>query len=141
MGRSFERHLWVCPPFILVLRLTHSNVIELLIAILALVKGDIDIVQASMIGSILSNILLVLGMSYFAGGLRFHEQLYALAGAQMHISLLGLSVRLLFAPAVRTLMPDRGDRPSRCFPLRLPDDLDRRQQRQTTGCSNRSRAR
>lgn len=69
-----------------------SNVIELLIAIIALVKGDIDIVQASMIGSILSNILLVLGMSYFAGGLRFHEQLYALAGAQMHISLLGLSV-------------------------------------------------
>lgn len=74
------------------LSLTLSNVIELLIAILALVKGDIDIVQASMIGSILSNILLVLGMSYFAGGLRFHEQLYALAGAQMHISLLGLSV-------------------------------------------------
>jgi Ca2+:H+ antiporter len=77
------------------LLLTFSNVIELLIAILALVKGDIDIVQASMIGSILSNILLVLGMSYFAGGLRFHEQLYALAGAQMHISLLGLSVRTL----------------------------------------------
>jgi len=77
------------------LMLTNSNVIELLIAILALVKGDIDIVQASMIGSILSNILLVLGMSYFAGGLRFHEQLYALAGAQMHISLLGLSVRPL----------------------------------------------
>jgi Ca2+:H+ antiporter len=75
------------------LSLTVSNVIELLIAIIALVKGDIDIVQASMIGSILSNILLVLGMSYFAGGLRFHEQLYALAGAQMHISLLGLSVR------------------------------------------------
>jgi calcium/proton exchanger cax len=81
--------------------LTFSNVIELLIAILALVKGDIDIVQASMIGSILSNILLVLGMSYFAGGLRFHEQLYALAGAQMHISLLGLSVRTLFiAPSL-----------------------------------------
>jgi Ca2+:H+ antiporter len=81
--------------------LTSSNVIELLIAILALVKGDIDIVQASMIGSILSNILLVLGMSYFAGGLRFHEQLYALAGAQMHISLLGLSVRTLFiAPSL-----------------------------------------
>jgi calcium/proton exchanger cax len=75
-------------------------VIELLIAILALVKGDIDIVQASMIGSILSNILLVLGMSYFAGGLRFHEQLYALAGAQMHISLLGLSVRPLFTSGV-----------------------------------------
>lgn len=93
MGRSFERHLRVCHSTSPETgQLTSSNVIELLIAIFALVKGDIDIVQASMIGSILSNILLVLGMSYFAGGLRFHEQLYALAGAQMHISLLGLSV-------------------------------------------------
>jgi len=81
------------------LNATFGNVIELLIAIIALVKGDIDIVQASMIGSILSNILLVLGMSYFAGGLRFHEQLYALAGAQMHISLLGLSIAAIVLPA------------------------------------------
>jgi Ca2+/H+ antiporter len=35
--------------------LTRSNAVELLIAILALVKGELDIVQASMIGSILSN--------------------------------------------------------------------------------------
>ncbi|BEJ16713.1 hypothetical protein CspHIS471_0601140 [Cutaneotrichosporon sp. HIS471] len=69
-----------------------------LIAILALVKGDIDIVQASMAGSILSNILLVLGMSYFAGGLRFHEQLYAVVGAQTHISLLGISVAAILLP-------------------------------------------
>jgi Ca2+:H+ antiporter len=94
--------------------LTSSNVIELLIAILALVKGDIDIVQASMIGSILSNILLVLGMSYFAGGLRFHEQLYALAGAQMHISLLGLSVRTVLTPGFNA--DDRSRRSS--SPLR-----------------------
>jgi Ca2+:H+ antiporter len=31
-------------------------------------------------------------MSYFAGGLRFHEQLYGVVGAQMHISLLGITV-------------------------------------------------
>ena len=37
-------------------------------------------------------VLLVLGMSYFAGGLRFHEQMYGIAGAQMHISLLGVTV-------------------------------------------------
>lgn len=99
MGWIVERHLWVRPSLTAFtydysVLTCPSNVIELLIAIIALVKGDIDIVQASMIGSILSNILLVLGMSYFAGGLRFHEQLYALAGAQMHISLLGLSVSL-----------------------------------------------
>lgn len=43
--------------------------------------------------------LLVLGMSYFAGGLRFHEQLYAQNGAQMHISLLGISLIAIVLPA------------------------------------------
>jgi Ca2+:H+ antiporter len=64
-----------------------------------LIKGDIDIVQASMVGSILSNVLLVLGMSYFAGGLRFHEQLYGIVGAQMHISLLGITLTAIVLPA------------------------------------------
>ncbi|WVQ62580.1 calcium/proton exchanger [Kwoniella botswanensis] len=81
------------------LNASFGNAVELLIAILALVKGDIDIVQASMVGSILSNVLLVLGMSYFAGGLRFHEQLYTVIGAQMHISLLGLSLLAIVLPA------------------------------------------
>ncbi|OCF45169.1 calcium/proton exchanger [Kwoniella heveanensis CBS 569] len=81
------------------LNASFGNAVELLIAILALVKGDIDIVQASMVGSILSNVLLVLGMSYFAGGLRFHEQLYTIIGAQMHISLLGISLLAIVLPA------------------------------------------
>ncbi|WWD22456.1 calcium/proton exchanger [Kwoniella shandongensis] len=81
------------------LNASFGNAVELLIAILALVKGDIDIVQASMVGSILSNVLLVLGMSYFAGGLRFHEQLYTIIGAQMHISLLGISLMAIVLPA------------------------------------------
>lgn len=80
------------------LNATFGNAVELLVAILALVKGDIDIVQASMAGSILSNILLVLGMSYFAGGLRFHEQVYGVVGAQTMISLLGLSVFAILLP-------------------------------------------
>lgn len=46
---------------------TFGNAVELLISILALVKGELDIVQASMIGSILSNTLLVLGMCFTAG--------------------------------------------------------------------------
>jgi Ca2+:H+ antiporter len=52
-----------------------------------------------MVGSILSNVLLVLGMSYFAGGLRFHEQLYGVVGAQMHISLLGITLTAIVLPA------------------------------------------
>lgn len=72
---------------------------QLLISILALVKGDIALVQASMIGSILSNTLLVLGMCYFAGGLRFHEQLYQVAASQLQISLLGISIAAIILPA------------------------------------------
>ncbi|WVF66128.1 calcium/proton exchanger [Kwoniella sp. CBS 6097] len=92
------------------LNASFGNAVELLIAILALVKGDIDIVQASMVGSILSNVLLVLGMSYFAGGLRFHEQLYTIIGAQMHISLLGISLLAIVLPAAyHVAYPNVGD--------------------------------
>ena len=45
-----------------------------------------------MLGSILSNCLLVLGMCYFAGGLRFHEQGYGVRAAQVNINLLGLAI-------------------------------------------------
>lgn len=42
-----------------------------------------------MLGSILSNCLLVLGGCFFAGGIRFHEQGYSLRAAQLNINLLG----------------------------------------------------
>lgn len=60
-------------------------------AILALVKGELGIVRSSMLGSILSNCLLVLGGCFFAGGIRFHEQGYSLRAAQLNINLLGES--------------------------------------------------
>jgi calcium/proton exchanger cax len=44
---------------------------------IALVKNEIRIVQASLLGSILANLLLILGMSFFLGGLRFREQVSA----------------------------------------------------------------
>jgi Ca2+:H+ antiporter len=45
-----------------------------------------------MLGSILSNCLLVLGMCYFVGGLRFHEQGYGIRAAQVNTNLLGVSI-------------------------------------------------
>lgn len=74
------------------LNATFGNAVELLISILALVKGEIGLVQASMIGSILSNTLLVLGFCFFCGGLRFHEQIYSTSASQLQISLLGIAV-------------------------------------------------
>ncbi|KAI5475854.1 pentafunctional AROM polypeptide [Pseudohyphozyma bogoriensis] len=80
------------------LNATFGNCVELIIAILALVKGELRIVQSSMLGSLLSNCLLVLGMCYFAGGLRFHEQGYGVRGAQLNINLLGISVAAIVIP-------------------------------------------
>ncbi|KAG8712400.1 hypothetical protein FRC08_014648 [Ceratobasidium sp. 394] len=81
------------------LNATFGNAVELIIAILALVKGELRVVQASMLGSILSNCLLVLGMCFFAGGLRFHEQGYGIRAAQLNISLLCISVFSIVIPA------------------------------------------
>lgn len=81
------------------LNATFGNAVELIVAILALVKGELGVVQSAMIGSILSNCLLVLGMCFFAGGLRFHEQGYGVRAAQLNISLLGISVVAISLPA------------------------------------------
>ncbi len=65
---------------------------------IALVKNEIRIVQASLLGSILANLLLILGMSFFLGGLRFREQIYNSTVTQMSACLLSLSVISLVLP-------------------------------------------
>ncbi|KAL9022203.1 MAG: hypothetical protein Q9185_000603 [Variospora sp. 1 TL-2023] len=55
------------------MNVTFGNAVELIIFI-ALVKNEIRIVQASLLGSILANLLLILGMCFLYGGLRFREQ-------------------------------------------------------------------
>ncbi|OAX41504.1 hypothetical protein K503DRAFT_490567 [Rhizopogon vinicolor AM-OR11-026] len=76
-----------------------SNTVELVIAITALRKCELRVVQASLIGSILSKLLLVLGMCFFAGGLRFSEQGFDQTATQIHSSLLSISVGALLLPA------------------------------------------
>ena len=56
------------------LNATFGNAAELIIAIVALRAGFLDIVKASLTGSIIGNILLVLGASFLAGGLRYKIQ-------------------------------------------------------------------
>ncbi|KAK4050255.1 hypothetical protein OIV83_003576 [Microbotryomycetes sp. JL201] len=80
------------------LNASFGNAVELIIAILALVKGELKIVQSAMLGSILSNSLLVLGCCYLAGGIRFHEQGYGIRAAQTNINMLGLSVAAIVIP-------------------------------------------
>ena len=80
------------------LNVTFGNAVELIIFIIALVANEIRIVQASLLGSILANLLLILGMSFVFGGLRFREQLYNCTSAQLSACLLSLSVVSLLLP-------------------------------------------
>ena len=68
-------------------------------SILALVKDEVDIVQESLIGSMLSNLLLVMGMCFFFGGLNRVKQHFNITVAQTASSLLALAVGSLIIPA------------------------------------------
>ncbi|KAL5513149.1 hypothetical protein ACEPAH_3547 [Sanghuangporus vaninii] len=81
------------------LNATLGNLIELIVAGIALSRCDLDLVQSSLLGGLLSNLLLVLGMAFFAGGFRFHEQEFQPTVAQLNTSLMTLSVIALLVPA------------------------------------------
>lgn len=80
------------------LNVSFGNAVELIIFIIALVKKEIAIVQASLLGSILANLLLILGMAFLLGGLRYREQIYNSTVTQMSACLLSLSVISLLLP-------------------------------------------
>lgn len=66
---------------------------------MALKNNEIRIVQASMLGSILSNILLVLGCCFIAGGIRYHEQRFNSTVASTMSSLMAVASASLIIPA------------------------------------------
>lgn len=77
-----------------------GNATELIIALVALRSGLIDIVKASITGSILANTLLVLGLSMFVGGLRYKEQTFNQKVAGINGSTMGLAVTAVLIPAL-----------------------------------------
>ncbi|KAI1004654.1 hypothetical protein K3495_g3558 [Podosphaera aphanis] len=79
------------------MNVTFGNAVELIIFI-ALQKDELRIVQASLLGSILANLLLILGMCFLIGGLRYREQIYNSTVTQMSACLLSLSVMSLLLP-------------------------------------------
>ncbi|KAL4077262.1 Sodium/calcium exchanger protein-domain-containing protein [Scleroderma yunnanense] len=81
------------------LNASFGNAVEIIIGIAALINGELRIVQTSMLGSILSNILLVLGCSFLAGGFIHEEGTFNLTGAQASASLMTLSCITLVIPA------------------------------------------
>ncbi|XVE78256.1 hypothetical protein DITRI_Ditri13aG0129800 [Diplodiscus trichospermus] len=84
------------------LNATFGNATELIISVFALRNGMIRVVQQSLLGSILSNMLLVLGCAFLSGGLVImkREQVFNKATAGVNSGLLLMSVMGLLLPAV-----------------------------------------
>jgi Ca2+:H+ antiporter len=96
------------------LNVTFGNFPELIIAFFALLEGLQEVVKASIIGSIIGNILLVLGAAMFFGGLRRDKQTFDRTAAGAQSSMLLLALAALIMPAVFQLvlgggLPHPGD--------------------------------
>jgi Ca2+:H+ antiporter len=81
------------------LNATFGNAAELIIAVVALRAGLNDLVEASIAGSIIGNMLLVLGAAMLVGGLRHSEQHFNPTGARSQATMLTLAAIALIVPA------------------------------------------
>lgn len=99
MGTATEEIAVVAGPTLGgLLNATFGNATELIIAVIALNAGLLDVVKASLTGSIIGNLLLVLGLSMFLGGLRYKEQDFQPVAARMNASAMNLAVIALLLP-------------------------------------------
>ncbi|QIZ70902.1 calcium/proton exchanger [Oxynema aestuarii] len=80
------------------LNATFGNATELIIALVALNAGLVNVVKASITGSIIGNLLLVMGLSMLLGGLRFKEQEFQSVVARMNASAMNLAVIAILLP-------------------------------------------
>ena len=81
------------------LNATLGNLAELIIALAALRAGQYMLVKASMAGTIVTNVLFILGASFLLGGLKHHEQEYNRVSARMQAGLLFLATVALLIPS------------------------------------------
>jgi len=81
------------------LNATFGNAPELIIALVALRAGFFDMVRASIIGAILANLMLSMGVAFFLGGLRYHTQDYNPGAARLYSSMMLMSAISLGVPS------------------------------------------
>ncbi len=77
---------------------TFGNATELIIAVFALQAGLVNVVKSSITGSIISNLLLVMGFSMLLGGLKFKEQTFQPTIARLNASSMNLAVIAILLP-------------------------------------------
>jgi len=82
------------------LNATFGNAAELIIALMALRRGLYDVVKASITGSIIGNVLLVLGLSILLGGIKYPRQVFNRTAAMLGSTMLALSAIALLMPAL-----------------------------------------
>lgn len=90
---------------------TFGNATELIIGIFALSQGLVDVVSASIIGSILGNALLVLGIAVCVGSVKHGRLPFEVRSASVYASLLALCIGGLVLPTVAELLAARGHQP------------------------------
>jgi Ca2+:H+ antiporter len=109
MGRATEELAAKSGPGIGgLLNVTFGNAPELIIAAFALSQGLHEVVKASIVGSILGNILLVLGAAMFAGGLRRDKQTFSRTAVSVQTSMLLLAAAALLMPAIFEMVEGKG---------------------------------
>ncbi|HZI92017.1 MAG TPA: calcium/proton exchanger [Thermoleophilaceae bacterium] len=90
------------------LNVTFGNAPELIIAFFALREGLQEVVKASIVGSIIGNVLLVLGAAMFLGGLKRDKQIFNRTAASAQSGMLLLAITALILPAVFQLVHGGG---------------------------------
>jgi Ca2+:H+ antiporter len=112
LGRATEEAaIYTGPRIGALLNATLGNAAELIITIIALRAGLIELVKASIAGSIIGNILVVLGLSLLLGGLKNGTQFFDAKTAGTNATMMALAVVSLSIPAVFALGPEQ-TRPS-----------------------------
>ncbi|MBZ6076196.1 calcium/proton exchanger [Microvirga puerhi] len=81
------------------LNATFGNLPELIIAMVALRAGLLDMVRASIVGALLANLLVALGLSFLLGGRRHHDQAYNVDGVRTYSSTMVLAWISLALPS------------------------------------------
>jgi Ca2+:H+ antiporter len=81
------------------LNATFGNAPELIIALVALRSGYLDMVRASLIGAILANLLLALGIAFLLGGIRYHDQHFNPLAARTYSTMMLLAAMSMGVPS------------------------------------------
>lgn len=81
------------------LNATFGNAPELIIAFVALKAGYLEMVRASLVGAILANLMLALGVAFLLGGLRFHQQRFNATAARAYSTMMFLAAVSMTVPS------------------------------------------